>query len=94
MKNLLIALVLVVLAATAVTQELKPVTLLPPDTNRGLPVMKALAQRALPSAFDSTPLSLRDLSDLVWAANGVNRPATGKRTAPSAMNSQEITFMW
>jgi SagB-type dehydrogenase family enzyme len=32
---------------------------------------------------------LQDLSDLVWAANGVNR-ADGKRTAPSAMNRQEI----
>ncbi len=52
--------------------------------------MKALALRASPTAFDTTALSLRDLSDLMWAANGVNRPAQHKRTAPSAMNSQDI----
>jgi len=52
--------------------------------------MKALAARASGSTYDSTEVSLRDLSDIMWAANGVNRPATGKRTAPSAMNAQDI----
>ena len=35
-------------------------------------------------------LSLQDMSDLLWAANGVNRPASGKRTAPSAMDRRDI----
>jgi nitroreductase len=30
------------------------------------------------------------LLELLWAAWGVNRPDSGKRTAPSAMNSQEM----
>jgi len=33
---------------------------------------------------------MRDLSDLLWAANGINRPDEGKRTAPSAMNAQDV----
>ena len=30
------------------------------------------------------------MSDLLWAAVGINRPESGKRTAPTAMNRQEI----
>jgi hypothetical protein len=33
---------------------------------------------------------MQELSNLLWAAYGINRPETGKRTAPSAMNWQEI----
>jgi len=40
--------------------------------------------------FDPTALKLQDLSELLWAANGINRPDEGKRTAPSAMNAQDI----
>jgi hypothetical protein len=35
-------------------------------------------------------LNLKDISDLLWAANGINRPESGKRTAPSARNAQDI----
>lgn len=66
------------------------ITLNPPDLTRGLPVMKALSLRASEREFDTTSLSLQDLSDLLWAANGVNRPESGKRTAPSAINAQDI----
>jgi hypothetical protein len=33
---------------------------------------------------------MQDLSDLLWAANGINRQDEGKRTASSAMNAQDI----
>lgn len=33
---------------------------------------------------------MQDLSDLLYAANGINRPESGKRTAPSALNRQDI----
>lgn len=52
--------------------------------------MKAMSLRASASDWDSTDLDLQDLSDLLWAANGINRPETGKRTAPSAHNAQDI----
>lgn len=61
-----------------------------PNLEREGNLMKALSQRASAREFDSTPLSLRDLSDLLWAANGVNRAESGKRTAPSAINAQDI----
>ncbi len=71
-------------------QELKPIKLNRPDTKRGLPVMSALAKRQSVREYASKALSLQDLSDLLWAANGINRPGSGKRTAPTAMNKQEI----
>ncbi len=40
--------------------------------------------------FDPAPLPDQTLSDLLWACAGVNRPALGGRTAPSAMNAQEV----
>lgn len=61
-----------------------------PDKERGAAFMKTLSQRQSVRAFSSKELSLQDLSDLIWAANGINRPESGKRTAPSAMNKQEI----
>lgn len=56
----------------------------------GLPVMEALARRQSQREFDPAPLAPQQLSDLLWAAAGINRPALGGRTAPSAMNSQEV----
>ncbi len=55
----------------------------------GLPLMEALSKRHSAREFapDALPLSL--LSNLLWAAYGVNRP-DGGRTAPSALNAQEI----
>jgi len=51
--------------------------------------MRALAQRHTSRSFRPDPLPIQMLSDLLWAAFGVNRPESGKRTAPSAVNWQE-----
>lgn len=75
---------------TSRAQKLEPVKLNPPRLDRGLTVMRALEARASAQEFDGRKLDLQDLSDLLWAANGVNRPQSGKRTAPSAMNAQDI----
>jgi SagB-type dehydrogenase family enzyme len=87
MKRTILPLILMLLVTNLMSQTIQLNT---PDTNRGLPVMKALKQRSSASKFDTSTLKLQDISDLCWAANGVNRPASGKRTAPSAMNAQEI----
>lgn len=71
-------------------QETKTVKLNAPDKTRGLPVMQALSVRASVRDWSDTDLSLQDLSDLLWAANGINRPEIGKRTAASAMNAQDV----
>lgn len=60
-----------------------------PDRSGGMPLMQALEQRQSSRSFRSQDLPLDVLSNLLWAANGINRP-DGKRTAPSAGNSQEI----
>jgi SagB-type dehydrogenase family enzyme len=77
-------------AALAAGETSAPTTLdLPaPHKTGGMPVMEALSKRATARAFDSQDLSTQQLSNLLWAAFGVNRP-DGKRTAPSAMNFQE-----
>jgi len=90
MKNFIALIILTIMSGTIVAQDLEKVILNPPDLTKGLPVMEALSQRASASEFDDTMLSRRDLSDLVWAANGINRPEKGKRTAPSAYNSQDV----
>jgi nitroreductase len=51
--------------------------------------MEAFASRASVLSWNPKELSSQDLSDLLWAANGVNRP-DGKRTAPSAGNAQDV----
>jgi nitroreductase len=80
-------------AAAAPIQELAPVQLPPPQTDGGMPLMKALGLRASSRAFSPDPLPLQTLSNLLWAAWGVNRPQEGKRTAPSARNWQEIDLV-
>lgn len=52
--------------------------------------MQVLKSRETIRSFSTEELPIEELSNLLWAANGVNRPETGKRTAPSARNSQEI----
>lgn len=74
---------------SAQTGDLKPITLSKPNLDRGKNIMQALSERKSTRQFDSRELSLSDLSDLMWAANGINRP-DGRRTAPSAMNRQDI----
>jgi SagB-type dehydrogenase family enzyme len=90
MKRLLCLLVFTMILANLNAQDLKSIVLNPPDKTRGLPVMQALEKRSSASAFSSDKLKLQDLSDLLWAANGINRPELKKRTAPSAMNAQDI----
>ena len=61
-----------------------------PDMNRAGLLMKALSERHSTREFASKALNLSDLSDLLWAANGINRSDSGKRTAPSALNKQDV----
>ena len=60
-----------------------------PDRTGGGSLMQALVERQSHREFAATPLSTQQLADLLWATAGVNRPDSGKRTAPSALNWQE-----
>ena len=57
---------------------------------RGFNIMETFQKRSSTNSYQTRELSLLDLSDLLWAANGINRPESGKKTAPSAMNSQDV----
>jgi SagB-type dehydrogenase family enzyme len=85
----LVMLTVIACVTLAVAQELNPVSLPPPQTSGGRPLMQVLKDRQSTREFSSQKLSQQVLSNLLWAAFGVNRP-DGKRTAPSAMNWQEI----
>ena len=63
-----------------------------PQTQGGRPLMAALSDRKTNRNISEERLSPQMLSNLLWAAWGVNRPATRGRTAPSAMNAQEINL--
>jgi nitroreductase len=89
MKKVLIMSVMLWIATAVNAQELKPVKLNEPNKDRGASVMKALNDRQSIREFSTEKLSLQDLSDLLWAANGVNRP-DGRRTAATARNNQDI----
>jgi len=65
-------------------------TLPPPSTSGGMPLMNALKARSSSRDFAARPLTRQVLSNLLWAAYGVNRPATNGRTAPSAHNWQAV----
>jgi SagB-type dehydrogenase family enzyme len=65
------------------------ISLPPPEKHGGLPLMEALANRHSSREFAPAALSMPLLSGLLWAAYGLNR-ADGGRTAPSALNAQEI----
>ena len=68
----------------------KVIRLPQPNLNRNSEVMEAFANRHSTREYAAKALTLTDLSDLLWAANGINRPEEGKRTAPSAMNKQDV----
>lgn len=70
--------------------DASPAVLLPkPAQQGGMPLMEALSRRQSAREFASRELPAEVLSSLLWAAFGVNRP-DGHRTAPTAINSQEI----
>lgn len=58
-----------------------PFLLPPPRTEGGMALQTALKLRRSTRAYTDTPLPLQQLSDLLWAACGVNRDS-GERTAP------------
>jgi SagB-type dehydrogenase family enzyme len=74
----------------AAGEALGEMALPPAQTAGGLPLMQALQQRHSAREFRPDALQAQDLSNLLWAAGGLNRPAEDGRTAPSAMHAQEV----
>jgi nitroreductase len=96
MKNILILLVIGFLFSFVGTnfaqaQEAEVIKLPEPQTDGGMPLMQALKlrQSTRGNFGPDTKLPMQLISNLLWAANGVNRP-DGKRTAPSAIDWRNI----
>ncbi len=82
-----------VVAETAMgADELKRIELPKPETDGGKPLMQALKARQSLRSFSPRELPLQVLSNLLWAAGGVNRADSGKLTAPTSSNWQEISI--
>ena len=90
LRVLVAAMIISIHSAMVCADELKPIKLLPPQTEGGKPLMQALKDRGSVREFSSKELELQKLSDLLWAACGINRPDSGGLTAPTARNMKEI----
>ena len=76
------------------SETLHPIILLKPKLDKGKSLLKALENRKTIREVSDKKLSLQQLSNLLWAACGINRKkgpfGLPSRTAASASNSQEI----
>ncbi len=91
---LIIAMMIPAMAQVKITnapesKAAKEIKLVKPTRKGGMPLYEALNKRKTNRTFAEKPLTDQQLSDLLWCANGVNRE-DGRRTAPTARNSQQI----
>jgi SagB-type dehydrogenase family enzyme len=86
----IVRIMMVAVASWAGALDLQDVSLPTPRMEGGKPLMQALKERQSSRAFSQKKLPVQVVADLLWAAFGINRPDSGKRTAPSAKNRQEV----
>src|SRR3990170_4206358 len=87
--GLMFAIVLAVIAVASSSTAQESVKLPVPQTSGGMPLMEALAKRQSIRSYSGQAISQQLLSDLLWAAFGINRPESGDHTAPSWRGSKE-----
>jgi hypothetical protein len=88
MKTLLTLAGIIFMSGILMAEEPQSVALPAPVTEGGKPLMQCLNERHSTREFGVDVVNTQVLSNLLWAAFGINR-ADGHRTAPSAMNNQE-----
>lgn len=76
--------------ASVAAEEAEMVTLPPPQMTGGMPLMQALQARHSSREFAGRMLEPQQLANLLWAAAGMSRTNSGKRTAPSAHDWREV----
>jgi len=81
-KIILASLTICLLSSIVYAEDIKDIQLPSPQTDGGKPLMQALKDRKSAREFSSKELSLQVISDMLWAANGINRPDSGYRTPP------------
>ena len=70
--------------------EAAEISLPQPQIKAGMSVMQALENRKTSRSFSEADISPSQLSDILWAANGINRPETGGRTNPAALGVHSV----
>jgi nitroreductase len=88
-EKILVLFVLIGCIMNINAQSLNPIKLPPPAIKGGKPIMETFQDRRSDREYSSKDLSVEDISNLLWAACGINRP-DGRRTSPTARNTQEI----
>ncbi len=76
--------------ATAKPELAKTIKFDAPPKAVNMDVMEALQNRKSAKSFTEKVVSFKEIGNILWAANGVNRPESGDRTAPSALNQQDV----
>ena len=76
-------------ASAKIDPKAETVALPAPAKTGGMPLMQALAERKTVRDYKPAELDAATISEILYAANGVNRP-DGKRTIPTAMNKQDL----
>lgn len=90
MKKALVSIIAATFCLAACAQHApKSIKLLEPSFDEGMTLMQALKERKSSSGFTEKEIPLQDLSNIIWASLGVNRP-DGRRTSPTGSNRQEI----
>lgn len=74
------------------TKQQNAIKLNKPDMERKTSLMCALASRKSTRSFNNKPLEMQDLSDLLWAANGINRPDSKGHTASNSFGKGEVAI--
>ncbi|SFF90710.1 SagB/ThcOx family dehydrogenase [Prevotella sp. KH2C16] len=88
MKRLLMMMAFVLMGMSAMAQDVIPLPT--PDKNVEMSLFTALQRRRSVREYASRPIDLPTLSRVLWAACGISQPESGKITAASAMNRQDI----
>jgi SagB-type dehydrogenase family enzyme len=90
MKKAVFALCMLVSFHGLLFAQEKTLMLPDPEVSGGKGLMEALSLRQSRRDFSESEIPDQILANILWAANGVNRADSGKRTAPSAMGAKEI----
>ena len=91
MKKLTLALTLALVCSSAIATA-ESISLPAPDKKGGKPLMEALTLRETNRNFTLTPISKQDISNLLYAAYGINRPQANKHTIPTAVNMKNLVI--
>lgn len=89
MRRTIITTAMLYMVMVAAAQEVQPLP--KPDKKAKMTLFQALDRRESVREYSDREIPERTLSNLLWAACGINRPGQGRITAPSAINAQDIT---